>query len=121
MSYVLIVVGWLGGAVNGAAVSTPGVYQCGTLRDSPALRWFRTPRPAGLRTRSGQSACRSEYLDLGMAFGLVIDSEKPLCSGTKKQRRGRYRPLRPVIFTCPSTLAIRAIVRRTAPVVLWLG
>jgi hypothetical protein len=28
----------------------------------PGLRWLRMPRPAGLGTRSGQSACKSETL-----------------------------------------------------------
>ena len=50
VSYVLIVVGWLGGAVNGAAVSTQeftSAERCETAR----LALVRTPRRAGSRTR----------------------------------------------------------------------
>src|SRR6266481_921485 len=37
----------------------------------PGLRWLRMPRPAGLRTRSGQSACKSE------TFRKLVGGETP--------------------------------------------
>ena len=102
MSYVLIVVGWLGGAVNGAAVSTQE-FTSAERCEAARLALVQDAKARGSRMRSGPSACKSEILDLGMAFGLVIDSEKPLCSDQPNENSvaAGAGPLRSVIFTCP--------------------
>ena len=47
VSYVLIVVGWLGGAVNGAAVSSAELPARNAARQ-PGLRWLQDAKARGL-------------------------------------------------------------------------
>ena len=66
MTYVLIVVSWLGGAVNGAAVSTQefaNLERCEAAR----LALVTDAKARALEDHLGPSVCKSETAVLGTA------------------------------------------------------